>query len=665
VLTTVAQAIWVVDRDGVIRFANPAAIAALGYDSEDELLGRHSHATIHHHRPDGTPYPAEECPMLLPRVTGETVAVELDWFFRRDDSMFPVSYVSVPLDLRTGRGAVVAFTDIEDRLLAQRALSERDDMLVAEQTSLQRVAALVARGAASAEVFAAVAREVSQVIALPMVAIWRYEFDGTATVIGEWSERPTSFRVGTRWPIGGPTVVAMVLESGRPERIEDFGPIPGTIAGAAREAGIGSCVGAPILVEGRLWGVMSADKFDREPLAEGIELKLAQFTDLVATAISNSESREALVRLAEEQTALRRVATLVAEAVPPGDVFAAVAREVGMLIGAETAQVGRFGDDGTVTVVAGWGSGGERVVVGTTMPTDGENVCSMVIRTGRPARMDGFDGAPGPIAALLRQIGIRSSAGAPIVVDGRQWGITIASTRGEDPLPADTEGRIAAFTDLAATAISNAQARSDLAASRARIVAAADEERRRVVRDLHDGAQQRLVNTIVTLKLADEALQADRDDTPELLEEALEHAEQAISQLRELSHGILPTALTRGGLRAAIEALTSRATLPIALDVPAERLPAAVEATAYFVIAEALTNVVKHANATRASVRAWLDDGTLAIEVRDDGIGGARTEGSGLIGVADRLAALDGRLRVDSPRDGGTLLAAEIPLPRE
>jgi PAS domain S-box-containing protein len=665
VLTTVAQAIWVVDRDGVIRFANPAAIAALGYDSEDELLGRHSHATIHHHRPDGTPYPAEECPMLLPRVTGETVAVELDWFFRRDDSMFPVSYVSVPLDLRTGRGAVVAFTDIEDRLLAQRALSERDDMLVAEQTSLQRVAALVARGAASAEVFAAVAREVSQVIALPMVAIWRYEFDGTATVIGEWSERPTSFRVGTRWPIGGPTVVAMVLESGRPERIEDFGPIPGTIAGAAREAGIGSCVGAPILVEGRLWGVMSADKFDREPLAEGIELKLAQFTDLVATAISNSESREALVRLAEEQTALRRVATLVAEAVPPGDVFAAVAREVGMLIGAETAQVGRFGDDGTVTVVAGWGSGGERVVVGTTMPTDGENVCSMVIRTGRPARMDGFDGAPGPIAALLRQIGIRSSAGAPIVVDGRQWGITIASTRGEDPLPADTEGRIAAFTDLAATAISNAQARSDLAASRARIVAAADEERRRVVRDLHDGAQQRLVNTIVTLKLADEALQADRDDTPELLEEALEHAEQAISQLRELSHGILPTALTRGGLRAAIEALTSRATLPIALDVPAERLPAAVEATAYFVIAEALTNVVKHANATRASVRAWLDDGTLAIEVRDDGIGGARPEGGGLVGVADRLAALDGRLRVDSPRDGGTLLAAEIPLPRE
>jgi signal transduction histidine kinase len=201
-----------------------------------------------------------------------------------------------------------------------------------------------------------------------------------------------------------------------------------------------------------------------------------------------------------------------------------------------------------------------------------------------------------------------------------------------------------------------------LAASRARIVAAADEERRRVVRDLHDGAQQRLVHTTVTLKLAQRALQNADEDLPALLAEALDNAQRATAELRELAHGILPPVLTRGGLHAGVDALASRMSVPVENGVSVGRLPAAVEATAYFVVAEALTNVAKHARARHAAVAAQVEDGCLGVQVCDDGIGGARPDGSGLLGLADRLAVLDGQLRVESPADGGTLVAAHIPL---
>jgi signal transduction histidine kinase len=233
-----------------------------------------------------------------------------------------------------------------------------------------------------------------------------------------------------------------------------------------------------------------------------------------------------------------------------------------------------------------------------------------------------------------------------------------------EPLPAGTESRIGKFTELIATAVSNVQARSELAASRARVVAAADEERRRVIRDLHDGAQQRLVHTIVTLKLAHHALQPGEEGASELAAEALDQAERANVELRELAHGILPSVLTRGGLRAGVESLASRMPLPVELDVPVGRLPPAVEATAYFVVAEALTNVAKHARAKSAAITARVETGTLRVDVRDDGVGGARPEGSGLLGLADRLAVLDGRFRVESPAGGGTLVAAAIPLQR-
>ena len=248
------------------------------------------------------------------------------------------------------------------------------------------------------------------------------------------------------------------------------------------------------------------------------------------------------------------------------------------------------------------------------------------------------------------------------MVEGRVWGVIIAATRQDEPLPAGAEPRIGEFTELVATAIANVQARADLAASRARIVAAADEERRRVVRDLHDGAQQRLVHTVITLKLARGAIQSDEAAVPALVTEALDHAQRATDDLRELSHGMLPTVLTRGGLRAGVEALASRTAVPVAVDVSVGRLPASVEAAAYFVVAEGLTNVAKHARADSAAVSAHIEEDTLRVAVRDDGVGGARPDGSGLLGLRDRVAAVDGRLRVESPVGGGTLLAADIPV---
>jgi signal transduction histidine kinase len=253
------------------------------------------------------------------------------------------------------------------------------------------------------------------------------------------------------------------------------------------------------------------------------------------------------------------------------------------------------------------------------------------------------------------------AVGAPIVVQDRLWGV-VAVSEGADSLSPGAEERLARFTDLVATAIANAQSRAEVAASRARVVAASDKERRRVVRDLHDGAQQGLVHTIFTLKLASKGLDEGDEGAPALVAEALAHAERAIDELRALSHGILPAALTSGGLGAGIEALVSRMPLPVGTDVPVGRFPAVVEATAYFVVAEALTNIVKHAHAAHADVSVQLEDGSLRIVVRDDGVGGARSDGGGLVGLRDRLEALDGRLLIDSPVGSGTLVAAEIPL---
>ena len=404
VLATAAQPIWVVDPEDLIRFANPAAIAALGFESADELLGCRSHETIHYRHPDGTHFPAADCPMLLPRTTGETVASDLDWFFRRDGSMFAVSYVSAPIEMQDGRGAVVAFADIEDRLRADQVLREHDAVLAAELDALRRMATLAAEGAPSAEVFAAVAREVAQVLDLPLVAIFRYEADGAITVIGAAGDHPHRLQPGTRWPPDAQSMSAAVLRTGRPLRIDDLAQVPDPIA-VAGAGGIGtrSAAGAPIIVDGGVWGMMAASPAGDEPLPERIEDRLANFTTLVATAISNSEAREDLRRLADEQAALRRVATLVAEAVSPSELFGAVAEEVGSLLGADFAGMIRYENDGTVTPAATWAAAGRHPPVPDSWTTEAGDPATQVFETRRPARIDDWADVPGPIAAFVRK----------------------------------------------------------------------------------------------------------------------------------------------------------------------------------------------------------------------------------------------------------------------
>jgi signal transduction histidine kinase len=320
--------------------------------------------------------------------------------------------------------------------------------------------------------------------------------------------------------------------------------------------------------------------------------------------------------------------------------------------------------------VASWAARGRPLPVGERRPQEPE--IDGELNAGRTIRVTTTGGErPGSFPSTVAQRGATSFIGVPIMVQGRTWGAIFASTNRPQPFPADAEERMLGFTELVATAISAASARAELAASnerlaesRARVVAAADEERARVVRDIHDGAQQRLVHALITLKLARRALiDEDAAGATDLVAEALKQAERANVELRELAHGIMPSVLTRGGLLAAVRSLVNHIPLPVQVDVLPERLPSHVEASAYFIVAEALTNVLKHAKAKHAEVRAYRDGDVLTIEVHDDGVGGAHLPGStGLLGLQDRAVAVNGTLRVDSPPGHGTVVTATLPL---
>jgi signal transduction histidine kinase len=325
--------------------------------------------------------------------------------------------------------------------------------------------------------------------------------------------------------------------------------------------------------------------------------------------------------LGPEHEALRRVAALGAGVAGPTEVFALVAEELGLLLDADTARVHRYEEDGSATIVARWDRNGSG-----------------------------------------RNLGIRQSVAAPIVIDNRLWGSVVAASNRAEQLVPDSEARIGDFMQLVAPAIANAEARAEIAALRGRALTAAAEERRRLARDLHDGAQQRLVHTILVLKMARAELDQSRDDAAACIEEALDQAETAVAELRHLSRGGLPPVLTWGGLSAAIDALASHVGIPVTIDAHLARLDGAIEANAYFVIAEALTNVAKHARAQRVAVTAQVADGELRVEVADDGVGTADPDGNGLVGLAERMRSLNGSLRVQSAPGEGTTVLATIPV---
>jgi signal transduction histidine kinase len=381
---------------------------------------------------------------------------------------------------------------------------------------------------------------------------------------------------------------------------------------------------------------------------------------------SLERSQIELATLAEEQAALRRVATLVARGAAPPEVFAAVAGELAQQLGADVTKIFRFEPEDTATVVGGWSTPGMHVPIGARLTLEGEGVAAEVKETGQPARTERFEGPPGSVPECFSRDGARRGIGSPIVVEGELWGVAIAAFAHDVPLADDSEARITGFTELVATAIANAAAQAELTESRARIVATADETRRRIERDLHDGAQQRLVSLALQLRAAQAAVPSDQPELQSELDRVAAGLNSALDELREFARGIHPAILAEGGLGAALKTLARRSAVPVELDMRVgTRLPERIEVGAYYVVSEALTNAAKHASASRVSVEVAVEDGVVRVSVRDDGDGGADfTRGSGLVGLKDRVEALGGRISVESERGEGTAIAVTLPLPR-
>jgi signal transduction histidine kinase len=534
--------------------------------------------------------------------------------------------------------------------------------LAEEHAALRRVATLVAGGAPPEELFQAVTEEVGQLLPVGSAAMGRYDPDGTFTTVAAWSVGSTAFPVGQRWRPEGKNALTLVFETGRPARIDDFADASGPIGVSAREAGYRSAVGSPIIVEGRLWGVMTAAS-SVDVLPPDTEARLASFTELVATAIANTESRATLGQLADEQAALRRVATLVAEGIPPAAVLSTLCDEVNGLLAAQTSTIVRVEPDETVTVVAHGGKTTPELSLGTRLTPQPGWVLTSALQTRRPARKDDYANASEHMPEVIRGLGIRSAVGVPIVVGGSLWGAIVIGTMREH-FPEATEQRLEKFTELAATAIANAESRSQLAASRARVVAASDEERRRIERNLHDGTQQRLVSLGLNLRLAEANVPSDLVEVRQAIVGVAEELAEVIDELREISRGIHPAILSEGGLEPAVRTLARRSAITVELDGALDdRLPEPIEVAAYYVVSESLANAVKHAKPSRVRVELRVEERTLRLAVHDDGVGGADpSRGSGLVGLRDRVEALGGSIDISSPPGRGTHVVVELPL---
>ena len=572
---------------------------------------------------------------------------------------------------------LLEFTDIVAIAISNAESRERPRRLAEQEAALRRVATLVAEAARPAVLFAGIAEEVARIVDVSSVVIARYEADEAVVVA---SMKATGFPVHSRWPVDGPSLFASVLHTRRPARIDDYAQLPGQVAEAVRASGTQAALAVPIVVDGRVWGVITvARRVRRDPMpvfagsytgrlvlatesAEDTEARLSAFTELAATAISKADANDELRQLAEEQAALRRVATLVAEVAPPDEIFTAVVDEVGTILGLQGIELVRYEGDGTATVIGA--SGDHPFPPGSGWTLDAPSVMTKVFRTSRAARIDDYSALPGAVAEIARDSGFHSAIGAPIVVGGHTWGAMIAFSMMSQRIPERTEIRLGQFTELVATAVSNATARADLIASRARLVAAGDEARRRIERNLHDGTQQRLFALGLDLQGIRAKIPADQHAAHAALDRAQQDVEATLEEVRELSRGLHPAQLARGGLRLALRALARRSQIPVQLDVEVgERAPAAIEIAVYYVVSEALTNAIKHSGASAVSVTVRADGAVVRAAIADDGAGGAVAgHGSGLMGLRDRVEALGGRLALDSPPGHGTVISIELPV---
>jgi signal transduction histidine kinase len=398
-------------------------------------------------------------------------------------------------------------------------------------------------------------------------------------------------------------------------------------------------------------------------------LSAARDREAIGNALETS--RDELRRIADEQAALRRVATLVASGAHPSEVFNAVASEMGHILGTTYTLMIRYESDGTMTVVGDWTDpkglesflpGAAHLVSGSRLLLEEGTVSELVWRTGKPGRINSYEG-PGERVTRARELGFGPSVGCPIVVEGHLWGAVVAFSQADETQPEDTEGRMQDFTELVATAIANAQSRAELTASRARVVAAADQTRRRIERDLHDGTQQRLVTLGLELRAAEATAPPELEELKAHLSHTVQGLAGVIEDLQEISRGLHPVVLSTGGLGPALKMLARRSAVPVELNIRADRRPAErVEVAVYYIASEALTNVAKHAHASLVHVDLTVQDAIVRLSIRDDGIGGADPgHGSGLIGLQDRVAVLGGNIEIASPAGHGTSLHVTIP----
>jgi signal transduction histidine kinase len=550
----------------------------------------------------------------------------------------------------------------------QPALAEPDDLarlrrLAQEQAALRRVATLAAGGATPGAVFTAVADELGHLIGAEASFVARVDHpsgepEGYMTVVGSFGEVTGEVPVGFRIALRPGMITTAAVRTGLPARVDGEQLAEGPFGAIVGRLGLRAAVAAPIEVGGCRWGATVAAT-SRAAFPAGTEARMADFTELAATAIANARAEQDLRELADTQAALRRLAELVARGEAPEVVFAAATEEALRHFGCGTARMIRYELDGTATIVANEGTSGPHVQVGHRWEGYPETgLTETVRRTGRAARVDDYHDVPG--GDIYLREGLVSAVAVPIHVDGRLWGM-IAAGSGQRTLPPDIEQRMAEFTDLVATAIANAQSRSELIASRARLLTAADEARRRIERNLHDGAQQGLLALALRLRTvaAGPECAAIRDETGDIVAGLME----VIDDLREISRGIHPAVLSSAGLPPALRALGRRCPIPVETTVRIDgRLPEPVEVGAYYVVSEMLANAAKHSRATVVEVDADASGDTLRVCVRDDGIGGADPRrGSGLVGLKDRIEALGGSFSLHSPPDSGTTVCCELP----
>lgn len=543
---------------------------------------------------------------------------------------------------------LVNFADLAATAISAADARQELRLLADEQAALRRVAELAAHEAPAEEILQAVAVEASTLAGVDFSTLLHYEPDGS-TVIVALHGAPPGIEIGMRSPATGDVSLQRVWRTGRPARIDNLAEMSGLWPQLALRHGFNASAAVPVVMHGTIRGALVVvGRGDAFPPT--LEERLSNFADLAATALSAADARQGLRLLANEQAAVRRVAELVARSAALDPIFNAVAVETSSLLGNLASSLLHYDDDDGAVVVA---STDNLLPAGLRFPSgpDGTHTFGDQRRTGRPVVS----------ASNPKEVGV---VVVPVTVEGHVWGGLMVVGPGLE-LPPGSEERLTPFAELTAVAIVNAENKSKLTASRARVIATADETRRRVQRDVHDGAQQRLVHTIIVLKMARDAALAGQLPI-DLLAEALSNAERASKELRDIVRGIMPASLTRGGLRSGLESLLVGLALPVELVVSAPRLSPQIEITAYFIVAEAITNVVKHAGATRAGVDINVDGPTLVIDVRDDGRGGADArDGTGLTGLLDRVEAGNGTLTVTSPPGAGTLVRARLPLDQQ